>query len=78
MPEGKVLRTFPSRVKVTFVTGVNNYKSLKASDFTVVADYNEIMQRPAEKCNLYLREVPRGISRATLVTKQVDYLIEDE
>lgn len=78
MPEGKVLRTFPSRVKVTFVTGVNNYKSLKASDFTVVADYNEIMQRPAEKCNLYLKRTPSGISRATLQQTQVDYLIEEE
>ena len=76
MPEDKVLRTFPSRVKVSFVTGVNNYRNLKASDFRVVADYNEIMAHPSEKCNLHLQVIPAGISRATLLTTQADYLIE--
>lgn len=78
MPKGKVLRTFPSRVTVTFVSGVNNYKNITADDFTVIADYNEIMQRPAEKCNIYLKRTPPGISRATLQHTQVDYLIEEE
>lgn len=76
MPEGTVLRTFPSRVTVSFVTGVNNYRKIKASDFTVVADYNEIKAHPSEKCNIYLRHTPSGISRATLLTTQADYLIE--
>ena len=78
MPEGKILRTFPSRVTVSFVTGVNNYRQINAADFTVVADYNEIMQHPSEKCNLYLRHTPEGISRATLLTTQADYLIEQD
>ena len=78
MPAGKVIRTFPSRVTVTFVSGVNNYKNITADDFTVVADYNEIVQRPSEKCNIYLKRTPPGISRATLQLTQVDYLIEEE
>jgi hypothetical protein len=51
---------------------------LQAEDFVVVADYLEIEQNPSEKCNIYLRQVPQGISRAVLSTKQVDYLIEDQ
>lgn len=78
MPEGKVLRTFPSRATVSFVTGVNNFRTLNKNDFEVVADYKEIMNRPSEKCNLYLRRTPTGISRATLSTTQADYLIEEE
>lgn len=78
MPEGKVLRTFPSRVNVKFVTGVSLFRQLKPSDFTVVADYNEIMQHPQEKCHIYLKTAPRGISRARLETNMVDYLIESE
>lgn len=78
LPEGKVLRTFPPKVKVNFVTGVSHIKNLRASDFSVVADYLEIQQKPSEKCNIYLRHVPPGISRATLSVKQVDYLIEEE
>ena len=78
LPKGKVLRTFPARVKVNFVAGVGQIKSLQPEDFSVIADYLEIEQKPSEKCNIYLRGVPQGISRATLSTKQVDYLIEEE
>lgn len=78
MPAGKALRTFPAHVNVKFVTGVSLYRSLRPTDFTVVADYNEIMQHPQEKCHIYLKTVPRGISRARLETSMVDYLIESE
>ncbi len=78
MPEGKTLRTFPAKVKVSFVTGVSLYRNLKPSDFTVVADYNELKGLTSEKCNIYLQVVPHGISRAKLNIQQVDYLIEEE
>ncbi len=78
LPKGKSLRTFPSRVNITFVTGVSVYRNLKPTDFTVVADYNEIKDHPQEKCHIYLKSVPRGISRARLETSMVDYLIESD
>lgn len=78
LPEGKVLRTFPAKIRVNFVVGVSELRNLGPDDFSVVADYLEIEQNPSEKCNLYLRTVPHGISRATLEAKQVDYLIEDD
>ena len=78
MPEGKVLRTFPPKVKIRFITGVSQFRTLRPEDFIVIADYKEISQHPSEKCNIYLKTVPHGISRATLETKKVDYLIEEE
>ena len=78
LPEGKVLRTFPAKVKVHFVAGASQIRHLRPDDFIVVADYREIAQEPSEKCTLYLQSVPHGISRATLETKQVDYLIEED
>ena len=77
MPAGKVLRTFPAKVSVKFVTGINVYRTLSPNDFKVVADYNEIKEKPSEKCNLYLQKVPQGITHTTLLTKQADYLIEE-
>jgi hypothetical protein len=77
LPEGKILRTFPAKVTVKFVTGVNVYRTLTPNDFTVIADYNEIKRQESEKCNLYLQQVPQGVTRASLVNKQVDYLIEE-
>ena len=78
LPEGKVLRTFPAKVAITFVTGVSLYRNLRPEDFTVVADYKELKAHPSEKCRLYLRNVPQGISRARLETTTVDYLIEEQ
>ena len=78
LPEGKVLRTFPSKVNVSFVTGVSIFRNLRPEDFTVVADYNEIKRHPSEKCRISLKSVPQGISRARLDVTLVDYLIENE
>ena len=78
MPEGKVLRTFPSKVSVSFVTGVRQFKKLSPRDFYVIVDYDEIKAHSTEKCNVILRRHPNGVSRATLNLKQVDYLIEND
>lgn len=78
LPAGKSLRTFPAKVNISFVTGVSVYRNLKPTDFTVIADYNEIMDHPTEKCRIYLKNVPRGISRARLEINSVDYLIESD
>ncbi len=78
LPQGKLLRTFPAKVAVNFVSGIGEYKTLRPEDFEVVADYLEIEQKPSEKCNIYLRKAPPGITRTTLAAKQVDYLIEEE
>jgi hypothetical protein len=78
MPEGKVLRTFPAKTSVSFVAGVSVYRNLKPEDFTVIVDYDEIRRNPSEKCHVYLKNVPSGISRAKLETIMVDYLIESQ
>ena len=78
LPAGKSLRTFPAKVNISFVTGVSVYRNLKPTDFTVIADYNEIMDHPTEKCRIYLKNVPRSISRARLEINSVDYLIESD
>jgi len=76
VPEGKIIRTFPSKATVRFVTGVKNFRRIKASDFVVVVDYQDIESHPQEKCPIYLRTIPHGISRARLDNLTVDYLIE--
>ena len=77
MPPGKILRTFPMKVTVSFVTGVSVYRSLKPEDFTIVADYDEIAANPSEKCRIYIKKSPPGISRVHLNINEVDYLIEE-
>lgn len=78
MPAGKVLRTFPSRVTVIFTVGASMFRSIRPEGFKVVADYNEVMENPSEKCNIYLRSVPHGVRNARISFNQVDYLIEEQ
>ncbi|MCR5270980.1 MAG: YbbR-like domain-containing protein [Prevotella sp.] len=78
MPEGKVLRTFPAKVKITFVTGMKDFQSLTPDDFLVVADYEEFNRSESTKCNIYLKKVPTAIQQAKLSVNQVDYLIEEQ
>ena len=78
MPGGKILRTFPSRVKVMFVTGVGNIRNISASQFRVEANYEDIAAHPSEKCSLSLTRMPQGIRNSRLEISEVDYLIETQ
>ncbi len=75
-PDGLTIRTFPQRVRVHFTVGASMYRSIKASDFSVVVDYKELASHPSDKCKLYIQSKPRGISNAHLEMDEVDYLIE--
>lgn len=77
MPAGKTLRTFPAKVRVTFVTGIKTFRRLRPHDFEVVADYNEFSKSPSPKCELHLTRKPQGIQKVKLQTTSVDYLIEE-
>jgi len=78
MPKGKVLRTFPSKVKVKFTVGANRYKDVKAKDFRVVVDYDNIANHPSDKCGVRLLSFPAFVSLARVETEQVDYLVEQQ
>ena len=78
MPPGMVLRTFPAKLTVRFVTGMKNYRTISPADFLIVADYNELRDDASAKCNVYLRQHPDGIQRVKVETNQVDYLIEEQ
>lgn len=78
MPEGKVLRTFPQKVKVSFIVGASMFRSITADQFSVVADYNDIVAHPSDKCNVFLKQYPHEVRGARLQMSQVDYLIEQQ
>ena len=78
MPAGKVLRTFPSKVKVRFTVSSSMFRSIKPEQFSVVVDYKELAVSPSDKCNLYLRAYPHSASNPRLEMNRVDYLIEQQ
>ena len=78
MPEGKVLRTFPSRVKVVFITGASQIRTIHPDQFRVEVDYWEIQAHPSDKCPVSLVVAPYGVRNAHLEPDRVDYLVETQ
>jgi hypothetical protein len=78
MPQGKVLRTFPSKVSVRFTVGASMFRMIKPEQFKVIADYNDLTAHPSDKCNIYLRVYPHNVTKAHLDINKVDYLIEQQ
>lgn len=78
MPEGKVLRTFPSRVKVMFTTGASQFRNIRPEQFRVEVDYWEIQSHPSDKCPISLMATPYGVRNARLEPDHVDYLVETQ
>lgn len=78
MPEGKVLRTFPSKVKVKFTVGASKFRMVKPEMFTVVVDYSDLERHSSDKCQLHLSAFPNIVRGARVEMATVDYLIEQQ
>lgn len=75
-PPDKVLRTFPSNVKVIFQVGVSNFYKVRAEDFLIAVSYEDLMNLNADKFKLILRSKPQNVSHVRIVPSEVDFLIE--
>jgi YbbR domain-containing protein len=75
-PAGKVLRTFPSKVQVTFQVGLSHFKSITSEDFFIGVTYESLLNNKGEKCPVNLKSIPRYVNHVRLNPKEVDYLIE--
>lgn len=76
-PATKTLRAFPSKVNVTFQIGASNYRRITADDFTLVVNYEDLIENATGRCPLELRSLPQGVSHVRLSPESIDFLIED-
>ena len=76
-PATKILRTFPSKVNVTFQVGLSLYRKIGAEQFVIVVNYEELLKNKGKKCKLSLKTVPIGASHVRINPQEVEYLIED-
>ena len=77
-PEDKVLRTFPSKVNVSFQIGLSQFKSVTAEDFAVVVDYELLNEEGGEKCKPILMRSPAAVNYVRISPKEIDYIIEQK
>ena len=77
-PRGKVLRTFPSKVQVSFQVGLKRFKEVSAHDFQIGVSYHEVMQNKSDKLSLRLTRIPAFVDHVRIAPSEVDYLIEQQ
>ncbi len=75
-PADKVLRTFPSKVQVTFQVGLAYFHNVTVDDFVLNVSYEELLHLGSEKYTVKLKTIPYGVTRVRISPMQVDFLIE--
>lgn len=75
-PADKILRTFPSKVQVTFQVGLSRFRKITADDFHIRVSYEELLLLGADKYTVKLGHLPEGVTQVRVHPEQVDFLIE--
>lgn len=77
-PADKVLRTFPSKVQVTFQVGLSHFKDITADDFAVEVSYKDLKNNTDEKCQPELIVLSQHVTHARITPNEIDYIIEQQ
>lgn len=76
-PAGKLLRTFPPKVSITYQVGTSLDKQISADDFTLVVNYLDLIDKTDNRIGLALKSTPAGVQRARLSPAEVEFIIEE-
>ena len=76
-PANKTLRTFPSKVKVTFKVGLSGYSSVNTDDFFIGVKYSDLLKTSKDNIDLVVTTTNPNVSNIRVVPSSVDYLIEE-
>lgn len=76
-PATKTLRTFPSKVNVTFQVGMGMYRKVTAESFVLVINYEQLLENKENTCRLSLKTIPPGVSHVRISPQEVEYVIEE-
>lgn len=77
-PAGKVLRTFPPKVNVTYQVGTSLDQKIGADAFTIVLNYEELKATDGNRAELHLKSTPTGVQHARITPNEVEFIIEEE
>lgn len=75
-PPNMLLRTFPSKIEVTFQVGSRRFNDFDANDFAIYVPYDELIGLGSEKYHVKLTHIPEDVSNVSISPTQVDFLIE--
>ena len=75
IPKGKRVKLFPPKAKIIVTLPLSVLRTIDASDFNLVVDYNDIIKKDSEKLELIMIEQPPSIKKIIFDPERVNYLI---
>ena len=75
LPLGTRVKLFPPKAKVRVTLPLSILRTIKASDFNLVVDYNNIFKDAEKKLDLIMIRRPSSVKKVILEPKKVNYLI---
>ena len=75
LPLGTRVKLFPPKAKVRVTLPLSLLRTIKASDFNLVVDYNNIFKNAEKKLDLIMIRRPSSVKKVILEPKKVNYLI---
>jgi hypothetical protein len=78
VPDNIKVRMFPDHVKVLCQGTIKALKSLDTSDFKIIADYGQIEKIANNRLPLRMDDFPENLSKATLLVKEVEFILRRE
>ena len=76
LPSNLDIKFFPSRVKVSFSTTLEEYKRISSDDFEIKMNYTDFKSNTDGKVELKLTQSPSNIRNVRLSPTQVEFLFE--
>lgn len=75
-PYGQQLKTFPSKVKVSFRVSLHDFRQVTEHDFTIRVRYNQVRDNMSGKVIPTLDAMPDNVTDVQIIPEEVEYLIE--
>ena len=77
-PAGKSLCTFPPKVNVTYLVGTSLDKNIGPDAFTIVLNYEDLINSSDNRSSLSLKSLPTGVKNARITPSEVEFIIEED
>ena len=75
LPKNKKVKLFPPKARIKVTLPISILATVKATDFSLVVDYNEIIYDQVKELQLYIRKQPPAVKQIILEPKKVNFLI---
>ncbi|WP_323787815.1 CdaR family protein [Psychroserpens sp.] len=77
LPTDIQINYFPKTIKVSYEVSLNDYKSIKPSDFKIECDYLEIEDANKSYFTPMFKKVPTNVKRVKMKQNKIEYIITE-